>query len=858
MPHLRAVLIAGLALLALVVGLAASATTASAQGATTATTTLRPGLNLAGWTEAEADAAALFEAIPRLDMAYAWDAAAQRFRWAARDGSGDLTTLTPGMGLWLALGGAEPFIWTRPMLPPGGIGIVPLREGWNFVAWSGRDGIAPGEAFRGLDGVLTEAWGWDAQAQRRERYVPGARARGNALSTLYNGRAYWLRVSGAKHWWQFPPRVEFLVDVTPARQAELQVLVDEVVSFFIERTGVAVPDLTVRFSADRPESCGGSYDGRARVIRVDCFRPLAHEYTHAIQWYLRGHEQSGQPRGYAGPRVPVWITEGMANHWSGVYHASTGDRPLPAYFAGTIFPEARRTSASLRSIEISDNFHSGDKSAHYSLAYLAIEYLIELTSEEDLFTYYRRIIFGNSWMSTFQSVFDLDVDQFYRTFETHRAHTFPPYGRIIGTVLGPDGEPLEDVYARALSGINSMTWVSTQQDGSFRISVEPGSYTVSFTDIPPYYCHLGWYDGDRELTSRKEEAVLVTAGIVDVSRIAIQLPATPAELTDELCPPIQGTVLGPGGEPLENVRVRGDRVGPSGRTWQAVTGSDGAFEYLADPGAYIISFTDLEPDECNFGWYDLDGELTSRREDALVVTVGDAGVNVQGIDIRLSATPDELCPRVSGTVLGPGGEPLQDVRVRGDREGSGRTWQAVTGPDGAFAYPAEPGAYIVSFTGLAPDDCHFGWYDGDDELTSLGREAVPVTMGATGVKGIDVRLPATPDELTSTLCARVEGVVQGPDGEPLSGIQVNLYRRDRLNEGTGTNSDGAFSIMVPDGSYKLSLTVHPCHLGVYDDSGERLQGGGHAVTVTDAVDVTGILIRLSKPLPELCPRWGEE
>ena len=644
MPSARAVLIAGVAVLALAVGLVAAAPTASAQGASTATTTLRPGLNLAGWTEAEADATALFEAIPRLDMAYAWDAGARRFRWAARDGSGDLRTLTPGMGLWLALGGTARFTWMRPMLPPGGVGLVPLREGWNLVAWSGRDGIAPAEAFRGLEGVLAEAWGWDAQAQRRRHHAPGVRARGNALSTLYNGSAYWLRVSGAKHWWQFPPRVEFPVDVTPARQAELRVLVDGVVSFFIERYGIAVPYLTVRFTADRPASCGGSYDSRAKLIRVDCFRPLAHEYTHAIQSYLRGHDQSGQPRAYTGPEVPVWITEGMANHWSGVYHASTGDRPLPEYFAGTIFPEARRTSVALQSFEIPGKFHSGDRSAHYSLAYLAIEYLIDLTSEEELFTYYRRIFFEDDWESAFQTVFGLDVEQFYRMFEDHRAGNFPPY-------------------------------------------------------------------------------------------------------------------------------------------------------------------------------------------------------------VARDSTPQA---NVRGTVLGPDGEPLQDVRVRGDREGSGRTWQAVTGPEGTFGYQAEPGAYIVSFTDLPPDDCHFGWYDGDDGLTSRGEEAVLVTVGDVGVQDIDIRLPAAPDELTATLCARVEGVVLGPDGEPLRGIHAQLYRQDRLNEGNATDASGAFSIMVPNGSYRLSLSAGSCRLGVYGADGRRWTGVGQQpmVTVADTTDVTGIVIRLS----ELCQR----
>ncbi len=740
MPHLRAVLIAGVAFLALAVGLVAAAPTASAQGPATATTTLRPGLNLAGWTEAEADAAALFEAIPRLDMAYAWDAAAQRFRWAARDGSGDLRTLTPGMGLWLALGGAEPFIWTRSMLPPGGVGLVPLREGWNLVAWSGRDGIAASEAFVGLDDVLLEAWDWNAEVRRRETYTPNTDA--NTLRTLEKGGAYWIRVSGAKRWWQFPPRVEFPDTFTPARQAELRVLVDEVVSFFIERTGIAVPDLTVRFSADRPESCGGFYDGNIRVISVDCFRPLAHEYTHAIQSYLRGHDSSGQPRGYAGPEAPVWITEGMANHWSGVYHASTGERPLDTYFAGTIFPEARRTKTALRFLTDYGILLAGDHSAKYSLSYLAIEYLVELTSEESLFTYYRKLFSANDWESAFREVFGLDTDQFYSMFEDHRARNFPPYGRIIGTVLGPNGEPLENVYVSVHSGLNRVAWL-TQPDGTFRLSVEPGSYTVSFADHLAPECYFGWYDGDSELTARGEEAVLVTAGDADI----------------------------------------------------------------------------------------------------------------ESINIRLSATPAELCPRVSGTVLGPGGEPLKDVRVRGDPDGSGWTWQAVTGPDGAFAYPAEPGTYIVSFTNLPPDDCHFGWYDGDRDLTARGREAVPVTVGDAGVEGIDIRLPATPDELTSTLCARVEGVVSGPDGEPLSEIQVRLYRRDRLNEGAWTDTEGAFAILVPDGAYELSLSDEGCDLGLYDSNGERWTGVGRppVVTVADAADVTGIVIRLSQPLAELCP-----
>ncbi len=44
----------------------------------TVTTVLQPGWNLAGWTEEAAEVAAIFDAIPQLRAAYAWDAEAQR------------------------------------------------------------------------------------------------------------------------------------------------------------------------------------------------------------------------------------------------------------------------------------------------------------------------------------------------------------------------------------------------------------------------------------------------------------------------------------------------------------------------------------------------------------------------------------------------------------------------------------------------------------------------------------------------------------------------------------------------------------------------------------------------------------
>ena len=487
MPSARAVLIAGAAVLALAVGLAASAMpTASAQGTSTATTTLRPGLNLAGWTEAEADAAALFEAISQLDMAYAWDAGARRFRWAARDGSGDLRTLTPGMGLWLALGGAERFTWKRPVLPPGGVGLVPLREGWNLVAWVGSNSALVAEAFRGIDGFLTEAWGWDARAQRRTTYAPTARA--NTLRTLSTGRAYWVHVQADAEWWQHPPRVWPPSEFTPAERAELRVLVDSVVAFFARHIGIRVPGLTFQFTATRSDQPCGSYGSKVIHLQVACFSAHAHEYTHAIQEYYATLEEDGH-WGHVGIRYgdvrvsPRWLEEGMANYWSHRYHDETSTQTYDGRIQNDIIA-VRRIPTRLRDIE-HDTSIGGDAHANYSLATLAIDWLISRAGEAAITEFYRQRPSHPDWQSTFRAIFGMTVDKFYDAFEAYRAEIAPPLtARIRGTVVTMDGEPVSKQLVAALRHPDNDGYGKgyfrgqTDAEGAFSFQLDPDVYRM--------------------------------------------------------------------------------------------------------------------------------------------------------------------------------------------------------------------------------------------------------------------------------------------------------------------------------------------------------------------------------------------
>ena len=140
-PAARYVSVSVIALLAVLTVLAAapggaSAETGEAADPETVTTILHPGWNMVGWLGPETPAVELFEAIPALQRVSAWDAVSQRYQSRTRTTIPRyaLRNLEPGMGLWLKLGGDEPFEWTRPVVA-GGV-LVSLRPGGTW--WAGR------------------------------------------------------------------------------------------------------------------------------------------------------------------------------------------------------------------------------------------------------------------------------------------------------------------------------------------------------------------------------------------------------------------------------------------------------------------------------------------------------------------------------------------------------------------------------------------------------------------------------------------------------------------------------------------------------------------------------------------------
>ena len=437
--HILPLALAALALGSLAAGTPARVSAAS-EGPETATTVLEPGWNMVAWLGPEAPATDLFEAVPALRRAWAWDAEQQRYLSSTRTSVArhGLRTLEPGMGLWLDLGGNAPFDW-RQQVAPGGV-LVSLRAGQNLVGWAGADGMEPGEALARLGASLVSASRWDAASRRYDRYWPGAAGSANTLDELRRGDALWVELAADARWWQSGAvgvDYVFPAGVPAERQASIRGDMASVVTFFAERYGLRPPEFTVTVDLDLDIFAGA----RAREILISSRAldysllgvTLAHEYFHVLQWRL----------GEYSPDVidpsPRWMTEGSATYAGGLYRQQRW---------GTT-PEALRLARLRHSLTVEEEldeltrsrlFYAGEGPV-YSLAALALEWLSGYAAADSPETfeptalgwsdglpdraayvaYYDGLAAAGDWEEALESTFGLPPDGFYDSFEAYRA-----------------------------------------------------------------------------------------------------------------------------------------------------------------------------------------------------------------------------------------------------------------------------------------------------------------------------------------------------------------------------------------------------------------------------------------------------
>ncbi len=711
-------LTAGLRLVALLGVLAAAAVaagigvergTADAEEAATQTVTteLRPGWNLAGWTEDEAEVSEIFEAVPPLEVVYAWDTFRHRFSAAFREDFGQangLTTLTPGMGLFLYVGGADTVEWTRPLNTRSG--ATTLRPGWNLVTWSGPDGIATDEALEVLGDMAIAAQGVD----------------GDTLTTLTTGSAFWLQVSSLREWWQLdtPPIAIFGFSVPKHRRGPLTREVDRLVTYFGRQLGVGVSELRIRFGHDYAPC--SEYVSRTIFLNTVCLDSLAYEYAHALQ------DELGRRNGREN-NEPDWLAVGAAAYWSERHDAWRAFQSYDTRLRHTVIPLAREITLPLERFWGEGSVRTSRTQA---LSHLAVDWLVNHAGEEALFNFYAQEQ-PSAWPSRFKAAFGLSTAEFYEAFKAYRARVAPATHRITGTFVDASAKPLPSIRIAIHAPDGEMVARAGGLTGppTFAIEVPEGSYLLSFHIGT---CHIGWYGRHGRIVQSQAEAELVASSLRGAD-LRVQFT--------RLCSSIQGVIRDTDGSAVAGVQA--EAFSATSRRSAAIGLSDeaGSFSLELRDGSYLLSFSQGGE---TLGWFagwtvvppSLAVKLAPDRGDAkpLVVDRDDLGDVLRAIRLEVLLPATRIA--IDGTIHDSAGNPVRGAQVSAHSvDGRGLAF-GTTDIDGTFALEARQGVYVL---GVRVETCDRTWYHDTEGTTPSLQDATVLDPTVDSTTGIEIRFP---------------------------------------------------------------------------------------------------------------------
>lgn len=397
--------------------------------------------------------------------------------------------------------------------------------------------------------------------------------------------------------------------------------------------------------------------------------------------------------------------------------------------------------------------------------------------------------------------------------------------RVSGVVVDPKGNPAHEIDVMlTASGMSfvydptAMNWEESGEDGAFAFNhVSPGLYTLEAEDVT------------------MEVQVI---GGQDITNLKIAVDAEPKP--DAV---LKGIVLGLDGAPAGGVTVALKSLFMEYTVDETVTGDDGTFT-LTDVSELSVMEDAVEEDNESVFIPNL-YELRAHSEDAIAI---ERDVRLgKRLTLRL-----RNAVHVSGVVLTATGEPASRCPVTLQREDSddndggagmfrvmGTQFSAMFGDDGGtmtdesgqFTFKnVDPGTYTV--------------------------EAISKTQGAGLSQSFAVTETAGHDNITVRLEHGVSfaGRVTGPDGQPVSGALVELYRSQGEGafaemadsmfagmfgeaQGAGTtDGQGRFAIHnVPHGTYQVRAT-HTSYAPTV----------GRGVTLTSGRDTSGYDIVLTR------------
>jgi hypothetical protein len=297
---------------------------------------------------------------------------------------------------------------------------------------------------------------------------------------------------------------------------------------------------------------------------------------------------------------------------------------------------------------------------------------------------------------------------------------------------------------------------------------------------------------------------------------------------------ISGTVTGSDAAPVAGMSVFA--YGSDYNLYEATTAGDGTYTVNVAAGSYMIYFYD-ESGAFPAGYYSATGFAADYRDATELVV----GASKTGIDVQL---PTPIW--ITGRITAAGGAGLGQITVAASSYAMNNGGSTQTADDGTYSIAVTPGTYTVGFSDAAGIYAS-GYYSVSGYVPNAGS-ASDVIVTAADVTGIDVELP---------IGIHITGAVTSPAGAPLQDIAVYALGDASVAVGA-TGADGAYSLVVAAGSYKVAF-VDPSNtypIGYYSTTGFKASASGASEVVVTTADVTGINLKFPTPIYLRGTVWG--
>lgn len=392
-------------------------------------------------------------------------------------------------------------------------------------------------------------------------------------------------------------------------------------------------------------------------------------------------------------------------------------------------------------------------------------------------------------------------------------------GAIGGTVFEAAGLPVGNVLVFACAAICTNT--TSGADGTYSIGgLAAGSYRVGVQDV------------SGKLPGGYASADGLTTSAASATVIPVTATAVPFDIHAVAGQHISGTITVSTGGPLQDVLVEACIVEPFvvDRGFMPcgfdVTAADGTYSLAVLPSTYRVSDLDLAHAHASV-YYATSGPVFPEH---LATTLAVGTSDIVGIDLALPPGAS-----IAGSVTDSGGAPVVGMDavacLTADLLGCA---SAATGTDGSYSVDGLPaGSYKVVFTDSYA--AHPTGFYGAAGFSGDSSGANVVVVGASGARGIDVRLPAG---------HLVSGVVTNAAGRPAQ-VGIEDCTSSLCVSVASSGADGSYRVNVAPGKH----TIH-----VSDSSGANLSGyysaAGlanilHATSLTvGSTDLAGISVRL--------------